>query len=92
MVSGQEHDRLPYVELDEERPDKVQSDIGRSGTERLRDPGDVGPDVLQLGEALILQQLLRHEFRGCAKAGATNDSQPRRFWPRLRGGSIGPEP
>ena len=53
MVSGQEHDRLPYVELDEERPDKVQSDIGRSGTERLRDPGDVGPDVLQLGEALI---------------------------------------
>ena len=63
---GQDDDRVPRVQPDQERPTKFRSDIDLAGGHGLRPPARRVWTILDIGEPFAWQELFSHVLRGDA--------------------------
>jgi hypothetical protein len=79
MNPAQQDDRHFPVDLNDERRHERHTDIDRAGGEGRVDVGIYHVDVLDIGEAFALEQLLGHVLRGNANPGNICESDGGRF-------------
>jgi len=86
----QQDDGVSGVHLDEQRGHEIEADVGLPGGEGLRGlDASGGLKVLDVGEPLAVQEILRYVLRGDADAGDLDQFDLRRLRRRLRSDGVG---